>query len=41
MTDFGSALAAAFSLVIHLDRDLGEIVLLSLRVSVIAVFVRR
>ncbi len=39
MTDFGSALAAAFSLVIHLDRDLGEIVLLSLRVSVIAVFV--
>lgn len=39
MTDFGSAFAAAFSLVISLDHDLGEIVLLSLRVSVTAVLI--
>ena len=39
MTDIGEAIAAAFSLVYHLDRDLGEIVLLSLQVSVGAVAV--
>ena len=39
MTDIGEAFAAAFSLVYHLDRDLGEIVLLSLQVSVGAVAV--
>ncbi len=37
MTDFGSALGAALSLVVRLDPDLAEIVLLSLRVSVGAV----
>ncbi len=37
MTDFGSALGAALSLVIRLDPDLAEIVLPSLRVSVGAV----
>ena len=39
MTDIGEAFAAAFSLVYHLDSDLGEIVLLSLQVSVGAVAV--
>ena len=38
MTDFGSALGAALSLVVRLDPDLAEIVLLSLKVSVGAVF---
>ena len=38
MTDFGSALGAALSLVVRLDPDLAEIVLLSLQVSVGAVF---
>ena len=37
MTDFGSALGAALSLVVRLDPDLAEIVLLSLQVSVGAV----
>jgi tungstate transport system permease protein len=37
MTDFGSAILAAFSLVVHFDNDLFEIVLLSLRVSLGAV----
>lgn len=39
MTDIGDAFAAAFALVYHLDRDLGEIVRLSLQVSVGAVAV--
>ena len=39
MTDIAEAFAAAFSLVYHLDGDLGEIVLLSLQVSVGAVAV--
>ena len=39
MTDIAEAFAAAFSLVYHLDSDLGEIVLLSLQVSVGAVAV--
>lgn len=39
MTDFGSAFSAAFSLIVGLDPDLGEIVLLSLRVSIVAVLV--
>ena len=39
MTDIGEAFAAAFSLVYHLDRDLGEIVILSLQVSLAAVAV--
>ncbi len=37
MSDFSSALWAAFSLVIQLDSDLAEIVFLSLKVSLIAV----
>ena len=39
MTDIAEAFAAAFSLVYHLDSDLGEIVLLSLQVSIGAVAV--
>ena len=39
VTDIAEAFAAAFSLVYHLDSDLGEIVLLSLQVSVGAVAV--
>ena len=39
MTDIAEAFVAAFSLVYHLDSDLGEIVLLSLQVSVGAVAV--
>lgn len=39
MTDFGDAFAAALSLVVTLDRDLVEIVVLSLRVSLTAVAV--
>ena len=38
MTDIGAALGAAFSMIVHLDRDLAEIVGLSLRVSLSAVF---
>ena len=38
MTDIGAALGAAFSMIVHLDRDLAEIVGLSLRVSLTAVF---
>jgi len=38
MTDIGAALGAAFSMIVHLDRDLAEIVVLSLRVSLSAVF---
>ncbi len=37
MTDLGAAFAAAFSLIVTLDRDLAEIVALSLRISVSAV----
>jgi len=37
MSDFGSAISAAFSLVVNLDPDLLEIVQLSLRVSLVAV----
>ncbi len=37
MSDFGAAISAAFSLVVNLDPDLMEIVLLSLRVSLLAV----
>jgi len=37
MTDFGDAFAAAFVLVSSLDPDLTEIVVLSLRVSIVAV----
>lgn len=37
MADIGEALAAAFRLMVGLDRDLAEIVLLSLRVSLTAV----
>lgn len=39
MSDFGSAISAAFSLVVKLDPDLLEIVLLSLRVSLLAVLI--
>ena len=39
MTDIGAALGAAFSMIVHLDRNLAEIVGLSLRVSLSAVFV--
>ncbi len=39
MTDMGAALATALSLIVTLDRDLAEIVALSLRVSLGAVFV--
>ena len=39
VTDIGEAFAAAFSLVYHLDRDLGAIVRLSLEVSIGAVAV--
>ena len=38
MTDIGVALGAAFSMIVHFDRDLAEIVGLSLRVSLSAVF---
>ena len=38
MTDIGAALGAAFSMIVHLDRDLAEIVCLSLEVSLSAVF---
>ena len=38
MTDIGAALGAAFSMIVHLDRDLAEIVGLSLGVSLSAVF---
>jgi tungstate transport system permease protein len=38
MTDIGAALGAAFSMIVNLDRDLAEIVGLSLRVSLSAVF---
>jgi len=38
MTDIGAALGAAFSMIVHFDRDLAEIVGLSLRVSLSAVF---
>ncbi len=38
MTDIGGALGAAFSMIVHFDRDLAEIVGLSLRVSLSAVF---
>lgn len=37
MTEFSEAFGAAFSLLISLDQDLAEIVLLSLRVSLVAV----
>ena len=39
MTDMGAALATALSLIVSLDRDLAEIVALSLRVSLGAVFI--
>jgi len=39
MTDFGAAFAAAFALIFRLDSDLGEIVQLSLEVSLGAVLV--
>jgi len=39
MTDFGAAISTAFSLVVYLDRDLSEVVLLSLKVSIIAVII--
>ena len=39
MTDIATAMGAAFSLIVHLDRDLAEIVALSLRVSLSAVLV--
>ncbi len=39
MSDFGEAFGAAFSLIVGLDHELGEIVLLSLKVSVGAVVV--
>ncbi|MEH6473562.1 MAG: ABC transporter permease [Halopseudomonas sp.] len=39
MTEFSEAFAAAFSLLISLDPDLAEIVLLSLSVSLVAVFI--
>ena len=38
MTDIGAALGAAFSMIVHLNRDLAEIVGLSLGVSLSAVF---
>lgn len=39
MTEFSEAFGAAFSLLISLDHDLAEIVLLSLRVSLVAVLI--
>lgn len=39
MHDFGNALAAALTLVVELDRDLVEIVALSLRISLLAVLI--
>jgi tungstate transport system permease protein len=39
MTDMVAAVAAAVSLIVHLDRELAEIVYLSLRVSLSAVFI--
>lgn len=39
MQDFGTAFSTAFSLVIHADSDLLEIIGLSLRVSLIATFI--
>ena len=39
MQDFGAAFALAFELILSADRDLAEIVLLSLRVSLSAVIV--
>ena len=39
MTDFGAAISTAFALVAHLDRDLSEVVLLSLKVSISAVLI--
>ncbi len=39
MTDFGAAISTAFALVVHLDRDLSEVVLLSLKVSISAVLI--
>lgn len=39
MTDIVAAVGAAVSLIVHLDRDLAEIVALSLRVSLSAVFI--
>ena len=39
MTDFGTAISTAFALVANLDRDLSEVVLLSLKVSISAVVI--
>ncbi len=39
MTDFGDAISTAFALVVSLDRELTEVVLLSLKVSLSAVLI--